>query len=41
VIEAFVQAFELHNFEERLATLERHDAQLPPRANGVEVTTQP
>jgi hypothetical protein len=41
VVEAFGKAFELHSFEERLTKLERHDAQLPQRTNGVEASTQP
>ena len=41
VVEGFVQAFELHGFDERLTKLERHDAQPPPRTNGAKAPTQP
>jgi hypothetical protein len=40
VVEAFVQAIELLDFDARITELERHDAQVA-RANGTMAPTQP
>jgi hypothetical protein len=41
VVEAFVQAIELHDFDARITELERHDAQVARRANGTMAPPQP